>query len=247
MIWSKNEHVVCRVQIKQCLCQTHVGNEQDFWSCLKNTTIQCLRGKSNWIEDRQISSLGISSFYISHSTQYSARSWCLDFFGTKGRLYTGPRIARFLHEIHPAFHLSLLWRFLIWKLITSESSWEHDPFFCPTYESGWSHRFALELAVQKTNFAYFPAIIDTCLYHVNHTQYLVFILTRKGLFYSRIWILCRCEALPATVKHLVIVLTVPIIFPKLPLSQEILTKIENIKFLKSAMAKTGVGKGILDK
>lgn len=53
--------------------------------------------------------------------------------------------------------------------------------------------------------------------------------------------------MPATVNHLVVVLTVPIVYPKLPLSQTVLTAVEGMPFLKGAMTKTGVGAGIIDK
>lgn len=59
--------------------------------------------------------------------------------------------------------------------------------------------------------------------------------------------LSRCAELPATVNHLVVVLTVPIVYPKLPLSQTVLTAVEGMPFLKGAMTKTGVGAGIIDK
>jgi hypothetical protein len=49
------------------------------------------------------------------------------------------------------------------------------------------------------------------------------------------------------VKHLIVVFTVPIVYPCLPLSQTILTAVEGMPLLKGAMTKTGVGAGIIDK
>ena len=58
---------------------------------------------------------------------------------------------------------------------------------------------------------------------------------------------CRLAQLPASVKHLVIVFTVPVTFPKLPLSETVLSTIEGMPLLKGAIIKTGVGAGIMDK
>lgn len=60
-------------------------------------------------------------------------------------------------------------------------------------------------------------------------------------------IVCRCARLPPTVNHLVVVFTVPLVYPKLPLSQTVLTAVEGMPLLKGAMTKTGVGAGIIDK
>ena len=58
---------------------------------------------------------------------------------------------------------------------------------------------------------------------------------------------CRLAQLPTSVKHLVIVFTVPVTFPKLPLSETVLSTIEGMPLLKGAIIKTGVGAGIMDK
>ena len=58
---------------------------------------------------------------------------------------------------------------------------------------------------------------------------------------------CRLAQLPVSVRHLVIVFTVPVTFPKLPLSEAVLATIERMPILKGAMIKTGVGAGIMDK
>ena len=58
---------------------------------------------------------------------------------------------------------------------------------------------------------------------------------------------CSCGRLPPTVNHLVVVFTVPLVYPKLPLSQTVLTAVEGMPLLKGAMTKTGVGAGIIDK
>jgi len=57
---------------------------------------------------------------------------------------------------------------------------------------------------------------------------------------------CRCAQLPSSVNHLV-VFTVPLVYPCLPLSQAILSAVEGMPLLKGAMTKTGVGAGIIDK
>ena len=59
--------------------------------------------------------------------------------------------------------------------------------------------------------------------------------------------MCRIEALPATVKHLVVCATVPVCFPKLPLSELTLTALEDLPFIKGALQKTGLAAGIVDK
>lgn len=46
---------------------------------------------------------------------------------------------------------------------------------------------------------------------------------------------------------MVVVFTVPLVYPKLPLSQTVLTAVEGMPLLKGAMTKTGVGAGIIDK
>ena len=59
--------------------------------------------------------------------------------------------------------------------------------------------------------------------------------------------MCRCAQLPSSVNHLVVVFTVPLVYPALPLSQTILGAVEGMPLLKGAMTKTGVGAGIIDK
>lgn len=59
--------------------------------------------------------------------------------------------------------------------------------------------------------------------------------------------MCRIAALPPTVKHLVVCATVPIVFPKLPLSELTLTALEDLHFIKGALQKTGLAAGIVDK
>ena len=41
--------------------------------------------------------------------------------------------------------------------------------------------------------------------------------------------------------------TVPVVFPKLPLSELAMTAIEDLPFLKGALQKTGLAAGIIDK
>lgn len=53
--------------------------------------------------------------------------------------------------------------------------------------------------------------------------------------------------MPLTVKHLIAVTTVPVIFPKLPASEQVFAMIDSLPVVKGAMQKTGVGKGILDR
>lgn len=48
-------------------------------------------------------------------------------------------------------------------------------------------------------------------------------------------------------KHLVVCATVPICFPKLPLSELTLTALEDLPFIKGALQKTGLAAGIVDK
>ncbi|BDA46401.1 Uncharacterized protein YGR266W [Coccomyxa sp. Obi] len=57
----------------------------------------------------------------------------------------------------------------------------------------------------------------------------------------------RIGALPQSIKHIVVVTTVPIVFPKLPLSEATFTALDNVPFLKGALQKTGIGAGIVDK
>ncbi|KAK9817992.1 hypothetical protein WJX72_005420 [[Myrmecia] bisecta] len=52
---------------------------------------------------------------------------------------------------------------------------------------------------------------------------------------------------PNSVKHLVIVTTVPLLYPKLPLAEGVLATIDAVPLLKKGMQKTGVGASILDK
>ena len=54
-------------------------------------------------------------------------------------------------------------------------------------------------------------------------------------------------ALPDTVRHLVIVLTVPIVFAKLPLSEGTLAAIDTLPGVRNALAKTGLGTALIDK
>ena len=48
-------------------------------------------------------------------------------------------------------------------------------------------------------------------------------------------------------KHIVVCATVPICFPKLPLSELTLTALEDLPFIKGALQKTGLAAGIVDK
>ena len=48
-------------------------------------------------------------------------------------------------------------------------------------------------------------------------------------------------------RHLVLVLTVPIVFAKLPLSEGTLAAIDNLPAVRSALAKTGLGTALIDK
>lgn len=57
----------------------------------------------------------------------------------------------------------------------------------------------------------------------------------------------RINALPQSIKHIVVVTTVPVVFPKLPLSEATFTAVDNMPFLKGALQKTGIGAGIVDK
>ena len=57
----------------------------------------------------------------------------------------------------------------------------------------------------------------------------------------------RMAALPETVRHLVLVLTVPIVFAKLPLSEQTLAAIDSLPAVRNALAKTGLGSALVDK
>ncbi|KAK9808440.1 hypothetical protein WJX73_006046 [Symbiochloris irregularis] len=57
----------------------------------------------------------------------------------------------------------------------------------------------------------------------------------------------RLEQLPTSTKHCVVVHTVPLVFPGLPLSEKVMSAIEHMPIVKGAMTKTGVGAGIIDK
>jgi hypothetical protein len=57
----------------------------------------------------------------------------------------------------------------------------------------------------------------------------------------------RLDALPPSVRHVVVIPTVPVVFPKLPLSEQALSAIESSGLLKGALQKTGLAAGILDK
>lgn len=48
-------------------------------------------------------------------------------------------------------------------------------------------------------------------------------------------------------KHIVVCATVPVVFPKLPLSETILSVLEDLPFVKGALQKTGLAAGIVDK
>lgn len=58
---------------------------------------------------------------------------------------------------------------------------------------------------------------------------------------------CRIDALPQTIKHLVVVSTVPVVFPKLPLSEATFKALDALPFVKGALQKTGLAAGIVDK
>ena len=57
----------------------------------------------------------------------------------------------------------------------------------------------------------------------------------------------RIDALPRSIKHIVVITTVPIVFPKLPLSEVTMTTIDKVPLIKGALQKTGIGAGIVDK
>ena len=57
----------------------------------------------------------------------------------------------------------------------------------------------------------------------------------------------RLAALPPSVKHIVVVPTVPVVFPKLPLSEGILQTIDGSRLIKRALQKTGLASHILDR
>lgn len=57
----------------------------------------------------------------------------------------------------------------------------------------------------------------------------------------------RIGALPQSIKHIVVVTTVPIVFPKLPLSEGTMMTIQSFPLIKGALQKTGLGAGIIDK
>ena len=48
-------------------------------------------------------------------------------------------------------------------------------------------------------------------------------------------------------RHLVLVLTVPIVFAKLPLSEGTLAAIDNLPAVRTALSKTGLGTALIDK
>ena len=48
-------------------------------------------------------------------------------------------------------------------------------------------------------------------------------------------------------KHIVVCATVPVVFPKLPLSETTLSVLEDLPFVKGALQKTGLAAGIVDK
>ena len=48
-------------------------------------------------------------------------------------------------------------------------------------------------------------------------------------------------------KHIVVCTTVPVVFPKLPLSEATLSVLEDLPFVKGALQKTGLAAGIVDK
>eukprot|EP00884_Botryococcus_braunii_P001168 jgi/Botrbrau1/11051/Bobra.92_2s0022.1 len=56
----------------------------------------------------------------------------------------------------------------------------------------------------------------------------------------------RLHGLPACVKHAVLVTTVPVIFPSLPLSEFVMRSLDQLPLLKGAMQKTGLAKGLFD-
>ncbi|KAK9863128.1 hypothetical protein WJX84_002391 [Apatococcus fuscideae] len=73
--------------------------------------------------------------------------------------------------------------------------------------------------------------------------------TKKQVISSQAYddIFSRLGQMPLTVKHLITVTTVPVIFPKLPASEQVFAVIDSLPVVKGAMQKTGVGKGILDR
>ena len=58
---------------------------------------------------------------------------------------------------------------------------------------------------------------------------------------------CRLELLPADTRHLVVCMTVPMVWPKLPFSEGVMSAVDGLPVLKKVMSKTGVGAGIVDK
>jgi len=57
----------------------------------------------------------------------------------------------------------------------------------------------------------------------------------------------RMAALPGSVRHLVLVLTVPIVFAKLPLSEGAMAMIDALPSLRTTLAKTSLGLSLVDK
>ena len=57
----------------------------------------------------------------------------------------------------------------------------------------------------------------------------------------------RLAALPPGIRHIVLVPTVPVVFPKLPLSEGILQTIDGSRLIKGALQKTGLASHILDR
>ena len=60
-------------------------------------------------------------------------------------------------------------------------------------------------------------------------------------------LLCRLSRLPPSTKHVVCLFTVPLVWPKLPLSEGVMTVVDGLPILKGVMTKTGLGAGIVDK
>lgn len=56
----------------------------------------------------------------------------------------------------------------------------------------------------------------------------------------------RLHNLPSSVRHVVMVTTVPVIFPNLPLSEFVLRSLNQLQIVKDAMQKTGLAKGLFD-
>ncbi len=56
----------------------------------------------------------------------------------------------------------------------------------------------------------------------------------------------RLYVLPDSLRHAVLVTTVPVIFPSLPLSEKVMHALDSLPLVKGAMQKTGLAEKIYD-